>query len=149
MQQSSSHVSGVCSVTGGVAHTCTCRMCHAQACPRKLLRAINIFHSPSQRSSSSSSNSRNDPVCEWGACSCWEAGTSKGFTRRGSISQQESHPGSLFSKNQLVNSLERPVHICNTQQLMRSWSCTYKITISSLFIYVTDYALCEDLKREI
>lgn len=92
-------------------------------------------------SSSSSGSASNDPVCEWGVWSCREAGTTMGITRRGRISQQESHPGSFISKNQLVNSLEHPVHICNTQQLMRH-SCTYKITNSVLLIYITDWALC-------
>lgn len=103
----------------------------------ELHRAINICQAPDQSSSGSSSgNASNDPVCEWGVWSCQEAGTTMGITRRGSISQQESHPGSFISKNQLVNSLEHPVHICNTQQLMRH-SYTYKITNSVLFIYST------------
>jgi len=54
----------------------------------KLHRAIDIFHPLDQScSSNSGGNSRNDPVYEWEACSCWEAGTIKGFVRRGSISQ--------------------------------------------------------------
>lgn len=114
---------GVCPVAGSVAHVSGCCVCHGQAHAGKLPAAINILQS----------SSSNDPLCEWGVWSCREAGTTTGITRRGSISQQESHPGSLISKNQLVNSLEHPVHICNTQQLMRH-SCTYKITNSVLFV---------------
>lgn len=122
-------------------------VCHKQAHAGKLHRALSIFQAPEQSSSSNSSgNASNDPVCEWGVWSCREAGTAMGIARRGSISQQESHPGSLISKNQLVNSLEHPVHICNAQQLMRH-SCIYKITNSVLFIYITDWALCRWLGR--
>lgn len=138
MQQSSPRAPGICPVTDSAAHISGCCVCHEQAHTGKLHRAINIFQTPDQSSSSNpGGNASNDPVCEWGFWSCWEAGTTTGITRRGSISQQESHPGSLISKNQLVNSSEHPVHICNTQQLMRH-SCTYKITNSTLFIYITD-----------
>lgn len=122
-------------------------LCHEEAHAGTLHRAISTFQAPDQSSSSNSrGNASNDPVCEWGVWSCREAGTTMGITRRGSMSQQESHPGSLISKNQLVNSLEHPVHICNTQQLMRH-SCTYKITNSVLFIYIIDWAFCHWLWR--